>query len=59
MDTHIRQIQVQGYAEKERDKKRLHLIICVLELDRFGFIKFTDRTRDDDERKNDVKDGLC
>lgn len=48
------------YAEKERDKKRLHLIICVLELDRFGFIKFdTDRTRDDDERKNDVKDGLC
>lgn len=26
---------------------------------RFCFIKLTDRTRDDDERKDDVKGGLC
>lgn len=44
---------------KKEIRKRSLSIICVFELGRFGFIKFTDRTRDDDERKNDVKGGLC
>lgn len=46
--------------QKKREIKKItHSIICVLELDRFGFITFTDRTHDDDERKNNVKGGLC
>lgn len=47
-------------GRKGQTKEIMHSIICVLaKTDRFCFIKLTDRTRDDDERKDDVEDGLC
>lgn len=55
-DARHRQQEKEG-IDKRDDTHFDHL--CTREPGRFCFIKLTDRTRDGDERMDDVEGGLC